>query len=76
MTLFGRKHEVWSEMTWAKGLFESLDAAERAMLKLAERPEPRPYVIVISWSGNDVVPPYSGLGHGLRGKAESGNGHH
>ena len=25
------------------------------MLKLAERPEPRPYVIVISWSGNDVV---------------------
>ena len=54
-TLFGHKHEVWSEMTWGKGLSESLDAAERAMIKLAERPEPRPYVIVISWSGNDVV---------------------
>ena len=54
-TLFGHKHEVWSEMTWGKGLAESLDAAERAMLKLAERPEPRPYVIVISWSGNDVI---------------------
>ena len=54
-TLFGHKHEVWSEMTWGKGLSESLDVAERAMLKLAERPEPRPYVIVISWSGNDVV---------------------
>ena len=51
----GHKHEVWSEMTWGKGLSESLDAAERAMIKLAERTEPRPYVIVISWSGNDVV---------------------
>ena len=38
-----------------EGLSESLDAAERAMIKLAERPEPRPYIIVISWSGNDVV---------------------
>ena len=47
-TLFGHKHEVWSETTWGKGLSESLDAAERAMIKLAERPEPRLYVIVIS----------------------------
>ena len=42
-------------MTWGIGLSDAVDAAERARLKLAERPEPRPYVVVISWSGNDVV---------------------
>ena len=54
-SLFGSKHEVWADMTWGQGLTQALDATERALIKLAERPEPRPHVITISWSGNDVV---------------------
>ena len=68
-TLFGHKHEVWSEMTWGKGLSESLVAAERAMIKLAERPEPRPCHFVVrerrcrsQWLHRQPRCP-SGLGH-------------
>ena len=54
-SLFGPKHEVWSEMTWGRGLSESIDAAERGYAQARRKAGASSLCDLFSWSGNDVV---------------------